>query len=142
MKSRSVALLLAAIWAIKPVWVEAQSELEFDYMMHCQGCHLPQGQGYPGRNVPAINNHLAKFLHVPGGREFLIQVPGSAQSDLNSERLAALINWMLKRFSAKQLPANFKPYTAAEVAVLRAQPLVDVNTRRAQLIKQIQALGL
>ena len=46
-----------------------------DYMLNCQGCHLPDGQGFPARNVPPLNNHLGKFLHVDGGREFLVQVP-------------------------------------------------------------------
>lgn len=121
---------------------QATDRVQFDYMMNCQGCHLPQGQGFPKRDVPAVNGHLGKFLHVEGGRDFLIQVPGSAQSDLNDERLTAVINWMLTTFSSEELPVNFQPYSVAEVSSLRKNPLIDVKGTRADLIEKIKRLNL
>ena len=133
----SPILLVAATLFLAPV-SRATDQVQFDYMMTCQGCHLPQGQGFPLRDVPSINGYLGKFLHVAGGREFLVQVPGSAQSDLDSERLAAVINWMLFIFSPDELPEDFQPYTAAEVSQLRKTPLVDVKGTRAALVEKIQ----
>lgn len=131
MRPAVLLLLLAASsgWATEPA--------EADYMLNCQGCHLPDGSGFPARQVPDLRNQMGRFLSVPGGREFLVQVPGSAQTALNDADLARLLNWMLLRFSAAQLPANFQPYTAAEVGALRKQPLARVSEVRSELLERI-----
>ena len=131
MRPAVLLLLLAASsgWATEPA--------EADYMLNCQGCHLPNGSGFPARQVPDLRNQMGRFLSVPGGREFLVQVPGSAQTALNDADLARLLNWMLLRFSAAQLPANFQPYTAAEVGALRKQPLARVSEVRSELLERI-----
>ena len=48
-----------------------------DYMLNCQGCHLPDGDG--AGDVPRMKNFVGNFLKVPGGRAFLVQVPGFRQ---------------------------------------------------------------
>ncbi len=131
MRTAALLLLLAAntSWATEPA--------EADYMLNCQGCHLPDGSGFPSRQVPDLRNQMGRFLSVPGGREFLVQVPGSAQTALNDADLARLLNWMLLRFSAAQLPADFQPYSAAEVGPLRKQPLARVTEVRSELLERI-----
>ena len=131
MRPAVLLLLLAASsgWATEPA--------EADYMLNCQGCHLPNGSGFPARQVPDLRNQMGRFLSVPGGREFLVQVPGSAQTALNDADLARLLNWMLLRFSAAQLPADFQPYTAAEIGALRKQPLAQVSEVRSELLERI-----
>ena len=131
MRPAVLLLLLAASsgWATEPA--------EADYMLNCQGCHLPDGSGFPARQVPDLRNQMGRFLSVPGGREFLVQVPGSAQTALNDADLARLLNWMLLRFSAAQLPADFQPYTAAEIGALRKQPLARVSEVRSELLERI-----
>ena len=109
-----------------------------DYMLNCQGCHLPDGDG--AGDVPRMKNFVGNFLKVPGGRAFLVQVPGSANAALDDARLAALLNWMLAEISRDQLPADFRPYSAEEVRAYRATPLRDVLKTRAQLIQKIAAL--
>ena len=109
-----------------------------DYMLNCQGCHLPDGDG--AGDVPRMKNFVGNFLKVPGGRAFLVQVPGSANAALDDARLAALLNWMLAEISRDQLPADFRPYSAEEVRTYRATPLRDVLKTRAQLIQKIAAL--
>ncbi len=100
--------------------------------MHCAGCHKADGAGQSGV-VPSLVGS-ARFLGVPGGREFLVRVPGVAQSPLDDAALAAVLNWSLARFSARELPADFAGYTAEEVAALRAHPLVDVEATRRELL--------
>lgn len=129
------AVLLLLLLAASSGW--ATEPAEADYMLNCQGCHLPDGSGFPARQVPDLRNQMGRFLSVPGGREFLVQVPGSAQTALNDADLARLLNWMLLRFSAAQLPANFQPYTAAEVGALRKQPLARVSEVRSELLERI-----
>lgn len=109
-----------------------------DYMLNCQGCHLPNGEG--AGDVPRMTDFVGNFLKVPGGREFLVQVPGSANAPLDDARLAQLLNWMLDEISRDQLPAGFRPYTADEVGEYRTVPLHDVLETRAKLIQKIAVL--
>jgi mono/diheme cytochrome c family protein len=118
-----------------------QHPAHIDYMLKCQGCHTPDGGGVPGK-VPSFVGALGHFLAVEGGREFLIQVPGAAQSSLSDEELAALTNWMLQRFSKEQVPVDFEPYTAPEVGRLRQKPLVHVTTIRQGLVEAIREQGI
>src|SRR6187455_3429770 len=77
----------------------------FDYVMHCRGCHGPEGQGAPGG---------APDLRGTGGREYLMRVPGTSQSELDDGRTAALLNWMVRKFGPADVAAAFAPFTAAE----------------------------
>jgi len=110
-----------------------------DYILNCQGCHLADGSGAPGK-VPNLNGFLGNFLHVPGGREYLIQVPGAAHSVLNDDRLAAVMNWMLENFSRAQLPDDYVPYSGEEVGALRKNALLDPGARRGELLHEIETL--
>jgi mono/diheme cytochrome c family protein len=111
------------------------------YMLHCQGCHRPDGAGLPGA-VPPLAGSVARFLSVPGGRAFLVQVPGSATAPLGDADLAAVLNWMVRRFGPAAEAAAATPYAADEVARLRRAPLVDVSaTRRALLAAMGEAVG-
>lgn len=129
------ALLLLSLGAAGAF---AASGPELDWVLECQGCHLRDGSGTPG-SVPAIRDSVAGFLHVPGGREYLVQVPGVAQAPLDDAQLAAVVNWMLTRFDGAAVPKDFVPYTTAEVAKLRATPLVDPESVRRKLVVQIPA---
>jgi mono/diheme cytochrome c family protein len=107
-----------------------------NYMLHCQGCHLPQTEGFPGK-VPAIKDFVGYFLHSKEGREFLVRVPGVAQSALSDEEVAELMNWLVVKHSADQLPADFVPFTSAEVAALRVNPETDPERRRGEILAAI-----
>jgi mono/diheme cytochrome c family protein len=106
---------------------------QVNYTLHCQGCHLADGSGTPDK-VPALKNEVGRFLQVEGGREFLIQVPGTSQSPMSDAEIADVLNWMLKNFSAEQLPADFVPYTSEEVSRVRPEPLANVSAVRARLV--------
>lgn len=108
----------------------------FNYMLHCQGCHLVDGRATPGK-IPALVG-VGQFLSVEGGREFLVQVPGVSLSVIEDDELAELVNWMLYRFSVDDLPADFEPYSAEEVARYRRHPLVEVERVRAELVAKIE----
>ena len=77
-----------------------------NYILNCQGCHLPDGSGSKG-NVPKMNDFVGYFLHVPGGREFIVQVPGAASAPISDQELADVMNWVLLNFSRKELPDPF-----------------------------------
>ena len=121
----------ALLGALVPATVGADPAT--DYLLHCRGCHGPDGSGAPGA-VPSFRNHVARFVTVPGGREYLVRVPGTSQSELSDGRVAALLNWMLAEFSPDQIPRDFTPFTGEEVARHRYPPLVRVHQARQALI--------
>jgi len=109
-------------------------------MLNCRGCHGPEGQGAPGA-APSFRGQVGKFLAVTGGRAYLIQVPGTAQSELSDARTAAVLNWIVREFSPKEAPADFVPFTDAEVARYRRTPLTDVFAARRKLMREIREKG-
>ena len=105
-----------------------------DYQLKCQGCHRPDASGDNHSNPP-MRGVVARFLSVPGGREFLGRVPGVATVDLPDHRLANLVNWTIHRFDPAHVPADFKPYTAQEIGRLRQNPLrLERAATRARLV--------
>lgn len=129
-----IGVIVLALCAC-PVWSAMAPKTH--YMINCQGCHLADGSGQEG-SVPSMKGQLHKFLAVPGGREFLVQVPGSANAPLNDAELAALLNWMLSNMSVEG-GFEFPPYTEDEVKMLRKTLLVDVMNTRAALVSQFAA---
>jgi hypothetical protein len=105
-----------------------------DYQLKCQGCHRPDGSGDDHSNPP-MRGIVARFLSVPGGREFIGRVPGVATVDLPDDRLANLVNWTIYRFDPAHVPQGFRPYTAEEIGRLRQNPLrLERAAIRARLV--------
>jgi hypothetical protein len=109
---------------------------QVNYMLHCQGCHLPDTEGFPGK-VPPMKNFVGYFLHSEEGREFLIRVPGVAQSALDDDEISELMNWLIQTHSAEQLPGDFRPFTSDEVARLRRNPVRDPDNIRGDILGRI-----
>lgn len=108
------------------------------YMLQCQGCHRPDGTGTLA-TAPPMTGMVARFLAVPGGREYLGRVPGVATAVLTDAQLAELLNWTLYRFDAANVPATFQPYTATEIGALRRHPLrTEAKALRAALIHELE----
>ena len=106
------------------------------WTLNCQGCHRPDGTGSAG-TTPSLKGTVVRFLTVPGGREYLGRVPGVATSPLSNADLSELMNWMLWRFDKEHMPANFQPFTAAEIGQLRTAPLrLEASQMRADLLKK------
>ena len=118
-----------------PAGVENAQRAWQDWTLNCQGCHRPDGTGSPG-TAPSLAGTVARFLSVPGGREYLGRVPGVATSPLSNADLSEVLNWMLWRFDKEHLPASFQPFTAAEIGRLRSAPLrLEASRMRAELLK-------
>jgi cytochrome c553 len=128
-----LCLPLAAAAAELP-GVDDAGRARTNYMLSCQGCHGPAGEGNALADVPRMRGFVGNFLTVEGGRAFMVQVPGSANSPLSDAALAELLNWMLTTMSGDELPAEFRPFTEGEVSHLRQTPEADVVGRRAALI--------
>jgi mono/diheme cytochrome c family protein len=104
-----------------------------DFARHCQGCHGHEGVSVA--EVPRLRDRVGYFAHTVEGRAYMVQVPNVLQARLSDVRLAAMLNWMLGAFSAAQLPRDFRPYDADEIATLRTQRLASVGRRRAEVVQ-------
>ncbi len=109
--------------------------VRLNYMLNCQGCHLADGRGMPGK-VPDMRGQLGKFLLVEGGREFLVQVPGTANSGLSDAETSDLLNWLVKAMGSD--PGGFRPFSTIEIAKLRSVRIRDVTATRADLLREIR----
>lgn len=111
------------------------------YVLHCAGCHGVDGAGSTSGRVPDMRR-LGDWLRVPGGREFIVSVPGVMGSGLDDTQVAAVTNWFLATIAPASLPPQHVPFVAAEIARARAQPLVDVDGARARLVREARAIGV
>jgi mono/diheme cytochrome c family protein len=125
----------------------ARASAAQDYMLHCMGCHGTQAQGVPGK-VPPLANSLTRFMRSPEGRNYVLRVPGAANSALSDQQLAAVLNWLAATFDTSA-PAGgtsassskLAPFTAAEVTRWRHTPLDSVLMVRSAVVKNLAATG-
>jgi mono/diheme cytochrome c family protein len=106
------------------------------YAENCEGCH-----GWAGVSVteiPTLKGRIGYFARIPEGRRYLMQVPNVALNPSSDEDIAAMMNWLLATFSRKELPADFVPYTAQEVAALRTAR-IDVAADRRRVVAALVA---
>jgi hypothetical protein len=136
-----LAFGLAASLASLAMAAMAGERQRINYLLHCSGCHQPDGSGSPSSGIPDMRGSIGYFLRLPEGRAFLVQVPGTAQSSLNDGDTAELLNWMVKTLGEKAVPADFSPYTRDEVTRLRGHPLDDVPAVRTSVIGRLQQMG-
>jgi mono/diheme cytochrome c family protein len=110
-----------------------------DYMLYCMGCHGAQAQGVPGR-IPPLAGSVSLYMRIPEGRDYLLRVPGAANSALPDVQLAAVLNWLAERYGEPGAPRP-APFTVEEVTRVRRNPLADVQIRRREVIRTLEASG-
>ena len=130
--------VLHGVAAIALSWATVNAAWSYqpavNYQLRCMGCHLADGSGQPGR-VPSIRRSLVLFSASAQGRDYVVRVPGVAQSPLSDQDTAVLLNWMARNLSDLTVPPDFVDYTQAEIHRLRLHPLVQVSAIRARLLK-------
>ena len=97
---------------------------EYNWVMHCRGCHGFDARGSKG-GAPNMVGEVGWFLHSVEGRAFLGRVPGVAFVELPDNEVAELLNWLTQKFDKAGVPKPFKPYSAEEVGQLRKIPLIS-----------------
>ena len=131
------AYALLAVSYTAPALAESALQL---YTMNCWGCHSPHAEGIPG-SVPRLAHSMGYFLHLPEGRTYLVRVPGVANSPLNDQQIADVLNWMLATFSKDELPKDFTPYTVDDIRAQRPHPILNVKETRRVLAQQLATMG-
>lgn len=138
-----VAATLAASVAAEPsVQTAHTTPAELDYLQFCSGCHQSDGGGSVANHVPRLPDSVGHFARTAAGRAFLIQVGGVAQAPISDAAVAALLNWMLPAFDGANLPHDFAPFSAAEVAKARAARPGDLAAARAVIAAALRAQGI
>ena len=117
------------------------SSAEQNYVLRCQGCHGAEGRGV-AHKVPSLQDSVGKLVRANDGRDFLMRVPGAANSPLTDAELAAVLNWLVVRFGGEELPKPAAVFTAAEVTAARRQPLIGVHRARLEITGRLTASGL
>jgi len=131
-----LGVLLAAGLRSEPI--ELLSGPRGDYLLNCGGCHGFQGVSN-AKLVPSLKDLVGYYLWIPEGRAYLPRLPNVAFSTLDDQKLAAVLNYVVFEIGANSAPPGAKPYTAAEVARWRKQPLDEValSAYRLQLVETL-----
>jgi mono/diheme cytochrome c family protein len=111
-----------------------------DYALNCMGCHGTEAQGIPGK-VPPLANALSRFMRSPEGRNYVLRVPGAANSALSDERLATVLNWLAVTYESSASATRPAPFTSIEVAAVRQQPLLSVLATRSAVVHNLATTG-
>jgi mono/diheme cytochrome c family protein len=113
-----------------------------DYVLFCMGCHGPQAEGVPGK-VPPLANALGRYMRTPAGRNYVVRVPGAANSALSDAQLTAVLNWLAQTFDADDLARSGAAlFTEAEVTGSRRSPLPAVLAARSAVVSDLAATGV
>src|SRR5215469_8416691 len=110
-----------------------------DYMLYCMGCHGAQAQGVPGK-IPPLAGSVSLYMRTAEGRDYVLRVPGAANSALPDAQLAAVLNWLAETYGAPGASRPV-PFTVDEVTRVRHTPLADVQARRREVVRSLAASG-
>lgn len=105
--------------------------VEYNYLLHCGGCHIEDGSGMPP-HVPDLRVEMPYFASFTEGRAYIARVPGVVQSPMNTEQLTEVLNLLLNRFAPAN--ANLQPYSVDEVTRYQQEVLLDPKKLRDQLL--------
>ena len=128
----------------KPI-AQAGYSVGVNYQLQCAGCHLGDGMGSAANDTPRMTGFVGNFLKVPGGREFLVRVPGMSQSALNNAQLADLLNWLMREdgMAGKSTPARLSALQRRRSGGSCAhKTMLNLPGTRAELIKDMRAQGI
>jgi mono/diheme cytochrome c family protein len=112
------------------------------YATYCGACHQPNGQGVPD-TFPALAGHAPTVLARPGGRDYMARLvlyglegPITANGKpfngamppwgevLSDAQLAGALDYVLHSWdNDKALPAEFQPFTPADIAAARSKKM-------------------
>jgi len=119
----------------------AQASPQQDYVLYCMGCHGTQAEGVPGK-VPPLAHTLGHYMRTPDGRNYVLRVPGAANSVLSDAQLAGVLNWLAQTFDGEDLTQSGAPlFTTAEVTGARRSPLPSVLATRREVVRALELTG-
>jgi mono/diheme cytochrome c family protein len=131
--------LASSVLAVAALAGAARAGPAQDYMLYCMGCHGAQAQGVPGK-IPPLAGAVSLYMRTAEGRNYVLRVPGAANSALPDAQLAAVLNWLAEHYGSPDQTAP-APFTTEEVARTRRIPLADVQATRREVVRHLAASG-
>jgi mono/diheme cytochrome c family protein len=123
----------AAVFAV--AWLASANTfaqaVEYNYLLHCGGCHIEDGSGMPP-HVPDLRVEMPYFASFTEGRAYMARVPGVVQSPMTTEQLTQVLNLILSLFAPES--ANLQPYSVDEVTRYQQDALLDPKKLRDELM--------
>lgn len=110
-----------------------------DYMLYCMGCHGADAQGVAGK-IPPLAGALPRYMRTSEGRDYVLRVPGAANSVLSDAQLAAVLNWLAATYAVAGEP-HPSPFSVDEVSRARHTPLANVLETRRAVVRALAATG-
>lgn len=139
--SETMGVRLAAIFiAVSTFGAAVHASPAQDYMLYCMGCHGSQAEGVPGK-VPPLAHTIGLYMRSTAGRNYLLRVPGAANSVLSDAQLSAVLNWLAQTYDADNLSSDVPLFTTAEVSGVRRLPLASVAAARREVVRSLAATG-
>ncbi len=143
-------LMVLGAWAAmaaagaRPETRETQASLTFTpaalYALKCSGCHSPSGAGAPASGIPPFPGFIGPLARRDEGRLYITHVPGVRAANLADAELAAVLNYVMAEWAGTDAEPP-EPFTAEEVARLRAVEIENVVAYRRTLVATMAAEG-
>ena len=81
-------------------------------------------------------------MRTAEGRNYVLRVPGAANSALTDAQLTAVLNWLAESFPPADASAPPPaPFTVTELAKARRVPLANVQETRREVVRALAANG-
>ncbi len=121
--------------------VSRLTAVQVAYLTSCGGCHGVEGSSAP-HAVPTLRHLTGSFLCTRQGRQFIVRLPDVALSSLSDRMLTRVMNWVVFDLGGPAAAGRgARPYTVAEVARLRREPLTQtgLTAYREQVVAHVEA---
>ena len=113
-----------------------------NYVLKCIGCHRQDGSGLPSAGIPDFVGKVGVFAQLPEGRAYLLHVPGVIGSSLSDKEIADLLNYVMDNYAGSSAPIPSAPFSADEVAALRATEVGNVVKYRRVVAAKLAKDGI
>lgn len=141
MRHRLSGLVLVATALVAAPAVATERSAHTNYVLRCTGCHGMEGAGSEQAGIPDFRGYVGSFARSEDGRLYLMHVPGVTNASLGDAEVAAVMNYVMERFAGASRDPQTAPFTAEEVARLRAEPVADVVALRRTVAAQSTSAG-
>ncbi len=101
---------------------------EWNYLKGCAGCHGVRGEAEHA--LPRMEGFVGAFLCSAEARAYIVRLPNVAFSTLDDRDLADMMNYVVFDLGGQSAPKGARPYSPAEVAMLRRRPLKNESLMR------------
>lgn len=134
-------LCAAVLLAFSLPAAAAAVEPNYNYALHCTGCHTAEGVSPPLGRIPPLKGVVGHLVRSEDARLYFANVPGIVNSGLSPDDTAALLNWVVEVFGEKSTPESWTPFNGAEIKALRKAAPADIMAYRKHVQDELDAQG-